>query len=98
MKRLLIKLTGLMLTAAIVLSASGTALALENEEPAGDVGVTSEEPAADPKEEEPAADPAPAAEAPAAEEPDGEKKPAEDKKETVAEEPAAGKSVEGNSS
>ena len=80
MKRLLIKLTGLMLTAAIVLSASGTALALENEEPAGDVGVTSEEPAADP---------APAAEAPAAEEPDGEKKPAEDKKETVAEEPAA---------
>jgi len=86
MKRLLIKLTGLMLTAAIVLSASGTALALENEDPAGDVGVTSEEPAADPKEEEPAADPAPASDpAPAAEEPADEEPEDEEPK---AEEPA----------
>ena len=45
MKKLLIRLTGLMVTAAIVLSTGGIALATENEGQVGEGGVKTEQPA-----------------------------------------------------
>ncbi|MCR4776757.1 MAG: hypothetical protein K5869_10325 [Saccharofermentans sp.] len=84
MKKLLIRLTGLMVTAAIVLSSSGIALAAENEGQEGGGGVKTEQPAEIPGEEEP--DKAPA------EDPAGDSKEEEPSKEEApakAEEPAA---------
>lgn len=54
MKKLLIRLTGLMVTAAIVLSTSGIALATEVGEQDDNTGIKAEEPAELPDEEEPA--------------------------------------------
>lgn len=54
MKKLLIRLTGLMVTAAIVLSTSGIALATEVGEQDNNTGVKTEQPAEIPDEEEPA--------------------------------------------
>ena len=83
MKKLLIRLTGLMVTVAIVLSTSGIALATEVEGQDNDNGVKSEQPAEIPDEEEPEKAPA---EAPA-EEPKDEQ-PAEGAKEEPAKEEA----------
>ena len=73
MKKLLIRLTGLMVTAAIVMSCSGIAFADETEGVDNSTGITTEEPAEIPDEEEP--DKAPAADespAPAEEDPSKE--------------------------
>ena len=87
MKRLLIRLTGLMVTAAIVLSTSGIAMATEVEGQDNGTDVAATEPAEIPDTAEPVPvkeeEPAPAAE-PAAEEP-AEEKPAANE---PAEEPA----------
>ena len=94
MKRLLIRLTGLMVTAAIVLSTSGIAMATEVEGQDNGTDVAATEPAEIPDTAEPAPvkeeEPAPAAE-PAAEEPAEEKPAANEPAEEPAkeEEPAA---------
>ena len=83
MKKLLIRLTGLMVTAAIVLSTGGMALAAENEGQVGESGVKTEQPAEIPGEEEP--DKAPA-EDPAG---DSKEEPSKEEAPAKAEEPAA---------
>lgn len=96
MKRLFIRLTGLMVTAAIMLSAGGTALATEIDGQDNDTGVATTQPAEIPDTQEPAPAkeeaPAPAKEeAPAKDEapaPADNPAPAEDSK-APAEDPAA---------
>ena len=83
MKKLLIRLTGLMVTAAIVLSTGGMALAAENEGQVGESGVKTEQPAEIPSEEEPEKAPA---EDPAG---DSKEEPAKEEAPAKAEEPAA---------
>lgn len=86
MKKLLIRLTGLMVTAAIVMSCSGIALADETEGLDGSTGVTSEEPVDIPDEEEPEKAPAKEESPAPAEDPYG--KPAEDPSKEEAQAPA----------
>ena len=83
MKKLLIRLTGLMVTAAIVLSTGGIALATENEGQVGEGGVKTEQPAEIPDEEEPEKAPA---EDPAG---DSKEEPAKEEAPAQVEEPAA---------
>ena len=88
MKKLLIRLTGLMVTAAIVMSCSGIAFADETEGVDNSTGITTEEPAEIPDEEPdkaPAADESPAP---------AEEDPSKEDSQTPAE-VADGKSAEG---
>lgn len=91
MKKLLIRLTGLMVTAAIVLSTGGMALAAENEGQEGEGGVKTEQPAEIPDEKEP--DKAPA-EDPAG---DSKEEPAEEEAPAQAEDPENGNDKEAGS-
>ena len=76
MKKLLIRLTGLMLTVAVVMSCSGIALADEVEGQEGNTGVTAEEPAETTDEEEPEKAPAKEESPAPAEDPAKEEDPA----------------------
>ena len=92
MKRLLIRLTGLMVTAAIMLSAGGTAFAAETDGQDNDTGVATTQPAEIPDTKEPSKDEVQGPVEPAyepgepAEDPDA---PAADPAGAPAEEPAA---------
>lgn len=80
MKRLLIRLTGLIVTLSIVLSTGGMAMATETGEQDNGTGVASTQPAEIPDTQEPSKEEDPAPEEPA---------PAEDPTDDPAEEPAA---------